>query len=91
MALCFRFTSSTFSAILSIKPRISSTCRPRSERLGNQKKDGPALGVGNSSWTAPSIDSVKHWPIHPQTGSHWSTPTPGGLYEGDDGKQGLGA
>lgn len=29
MALCFRFTSSTFSEILSMKPRISSTCGPR--------------------------------------------------------------
>lgn len=29
MALCFRFTSSTFSEILSMKPRISSTCTPR--------------------------------------------------------------
>lgn len=29
MALCFRFTSSTFSEILSMKLRISSTCRPK--------------------------------------------------------------
>lgn len=29
MVLCFRFTSSTFSAILSMKPRISSTWGPK--------------------------------------------------------------
>lgn len=31
MALCFLFTSSTFSEILSMKPRISSTCEVRQE------------------------------------------------------------
>lgn len=35
MALCFRFTSSTFSEILSMKPRISSTCGPKP---GDQEK-----------------------------------------------------
>lgn len=35
MALCFRFTSSTFSEILSMKPRISSTCR---SKPGGQEK-----------------------------------------------------
>lgn len=31
MALCFLFTSSTFSEILSMNPRISSTCGHRKE------------------------------------------------------------
>lgn len=44
MALCFRFTSSTFSEMESMKPRISSTC---ASRLGGQQGDsmGPQ-GVG---------------------------------------------
>lgn len=49
MALCFRFTSSTFSEILSMKPRISSTCAPRPggrERTG-EGAHGPGAG---SDW-----------------------------------------
>lgn len=44
MALCFRFTSSTFSEILSMKPRISSTCGPEP---GDQEKihRGGLLGL----------------------------------------------
>lgn len=47
MALCFRFTSSTFSEILSMKPRISSTCGPKP---GDQRKstDGASWAYGLS-------------------------------------------
>lgn len=44
MALCFRFTSSTFSEILSMKPRISSTCGPRSGALGAVIQGGAFWG-----------------------------------------------
>lgn len=42
MALCFRFTSSTFSEILSMKPRISSTCglRPGQEKKAREDTSG---------------------------------------------------
>lgn len=50
MALCFRFTSSTFSEILSMKPRISSTCGPRP---GDEEK----IQVTEASW-APGLSSV---------------------------------
>lgn len=48
MALCFRFTSSTFSEILSMKPRISSTCaRPASQ--------GETQGGGSQTWGRPKL------------------------------------
>lgn len=49
MALCFRFTSSTFSEILSMKPRISSTCAPGPRSGGDQ---------GGRSW-APGLDQTE--------------------------------
>lgn len=45
MALCFRFTSSTFSAILSMKPRISSTCGPRLSGGESRERASPAEGL----------------------------------------------
>lgn len=61
MALCFRFTSSTFSEILSMKPRISSTCTPRPagqeeiqlEARGPWAEAGPGFGWGGGETWAP--------------------------------------
>ena len=44
MALCLRFTSSTFSEILSMKPRISSTCGPRPGAQGAEIQGGAFWG-----------------------------------------------
>lgn len=60
MALCFRFTSSTFSAILSMKPRISSTCGPRpgdqEEEIGGEGFWGPGMAQSRAAVRAQEED-----------------------------------
>lgn len=78
MALCFRFTSSTFSAILSIKLRISSTWGPRSGRLEETSRESEGrwatAGARQQLLEGPKHghDFAKHRPVHPQTGSCWN-------------------
>jgi len=60
MALCFLFTSSTFSEILSMNPRISSTCRDQADR-------SPVRGL--AFWKGEGL--LNPTPKHP--GHGWST------------------
>ena len=61
MALCFRFTSSTFSEILSMKPRISSTCGPRPGGLEAKLQGGGFLGPGLAQSRAKGQGSGPDW------------------------------